>query len=455
VRFALISLIAIVLLALALAGGLIAGCERTTSQSSFREALRHQYIKHFDIENIKRRADNREPFIVQLGDNDVAVQVKPNAVWSDGCSETDRNAPSSQRPCDPRVRTYSGRTLIEGVRTQVRLTIGKDGISGYVRDGRDWWFIEPLRKFQPSAQPGEHLIYNAADVIRRTSLRHDTRRPSARVPSDDRVITQDQGASAVFRMRPLDDFEDPADDPSVPDDPASPPPLDIIELHLLADSEFVAAATGLGRGTLDEQVALVNNVDGIYRKSVGITFRIVSSTSDSIASPCLTGTTSSSLFDQILPCFSTFNPAVTLAPNQIVHLMSGKVLEAGFLGFGRIRGVANRPGQDGLSTHRLGVVAGSSFGVPDLAFEDLMVVAHEIGHNLDGCHAEADRWCAAHFWGICFSGRNTIMWPIVSGDNQRFFSSGGRDFTDNNHSRIRFNLSSRPFGTMVRVCPED
>jgi hypothetical protein len=439
----------IVLSAVILVACVLVGCVRTKSASSFEEALRHQYVAKLDVAKIKEQADNRQPFTLRLGENDVTVQVKPNPVWSADCIEAQGDGSSGQLPCDPGVQTYSGRSLMEGMRTQVRLTIGQDIVSGRVWDGRDWWFIEPLSKFRPEAQPGEHLIYNARDVTRQIPLGDDALPPPEVVQTElllPPLPPPDGGGG-------YDPDDDPGDVP--PDTPGMPsgPTFSTIGLHLLADAEYAGAATAFGRGTIAEQMALVNNLDGIYRRTLNVTFQVLSSTSDSSASPCLTATTSDLLVDQVMPCFRGLNPGVSLAPNHIVHLTSGKELEPGFLVFGRVRGIAFQPGNAGLSTHRLATVVGGTSDLPDLAFEDLLVVAHEVGHNLDGCHDEADGWCDADFFWICFGPHNTILWPVISGATEARFSTGARTSTHNNRQRILANITNRPAGTIGRTCP--
>ena len=256
--------------------------------------------------------------------------------------------------------------------------------------------------------------------------------------------------------RPREDPDygyDPVDDPDAPSTGSQPPNMITMQLHLLADREFDGAATSFGRGTLNEHVALVNALDGIYRRTVNVTFQLASSSTDSGSIPCFTATTSSALLDQVKTCFKQLNRSVALGPSDLVHLTSGKTLESRFLGFGHVLGIAFEPGQFGLSTSRLATVIGGVGDLPNLSFEDLLVSAHEIGHNLDGCHKEADSWCDGYFLFFCIGPRNTIMAPIISGATSGFFSAAGFDGAHNNVDRIKFNTTHRIGDTVARTCP--
>ena len=71
----------------------------------------------------------------------------------------------------------------------------------------------------------------------------------------------------------------------------------------------------------------------------------------------------------------------------------------------------------------------------------MMLAAHEIGHNFDGLHQEADIWCVFSFiW--CWDFVRTIMWPEFFDDNQDFFSDGTRVSTHDNRKRIATNKST-------------
>lgn len=218
-------------------------------------------------------------------------------------------------------------------------------------DGQSWWFIEPLRRIQSTAEPEEHLVYNAADVNRPINLGHDTQvfRPPARP-----VSSNPQPALPIHH--PYDGGYDPDDDPCKP---KCSPPADggptfrQIGLFFLVDNEYAA----LIPNPLADEVSLVNDLNGIYRGTALITFNILSSTIDSPINPCLTARTSSPLLDQVLPCFAQLT-GIDPGPNALIHLLSGKGLERDVIG------LSWQPGTTAL-TATLDTVYGGWF-VPDL-----------------------------------------------------------------------------------------
>jgi hypothetical protein len=71
----------------------------------------------------------------------------------------------------------------------------------------------------------------------------------------------------------------------------------------------------------------------------------------------------------------------------------------------------------------------------------MMVAAHELGHNFNGAHEEADEWCVAHFiW--CWDYVRTLMWPTYYDDNVSRFSDGSRNAAHNNVERVSTNMTS-------------
>ena len=420
--------------------------------------MKNYQIVNIDAVQIKYAADSYQPFTLRLGNEMLSIQVKPNPVWSATCQQVRPEGTPKQTPCGTDVQTYSGRVLLDGVVTKVRLVIGKDSIRGFIYDGKKWLFIEPLQEFRPNAQPTQYLVYYARDLKARIDLRNDT-------VAAPRSQAQRQSQPTSLPLQPKLPYEyEPDDDPCyVPGNPkchqssSSPPPppptYTQINVHLVADQEFVASAGGAGSTVFAQHALLVSSLNTIFH-SVNVNFNLASSSVDSSTSPCFTAATAPSLVLQVAPCFAAINPSIALTPPDVVHLTSGKVLP-NFLGAG-IYGMAQQPGTFGFSTWRLNVVGGSSVGsFPDFSFLNLAIAAHEIGHNFDGCHAEADHSCTYFdLFGWCAGGgSNTIMYPTASGDTELYFSFGTVDSNHNNAARISFNESMRPGGMITRVCP--
>lgn len=71
----------------------------------------------------------------------------------------------------------------------------------------------------------------------------------------------------------------------------------------------------------------------------------------------------------------------------------------------------------------------------------MLIAAHEIGHNFDSDHDEADRWCVAHFIG-CVDYVRTLDWRTIYADSVDRFSDGSRTAGHNNQQRISTNMAT-------------
>jgi Metallo-peptidase family M12 len=110
---------------------------------------------------------------------------------------------------------------------------------------------------------------------------------------------------------------------------------------------------------------------------------------------------------------------------EVAHLTSGKNLD------GNTLGIAWQPGAWSLSQQALFWIGGGGLfgGGPNLSFQNMMVAAHELGHNFTGDHGAAEEICVAHFI-FCWDYERTIMWPTYYSDNRD-------EFSDANDTRIK------------------
>lgn len=123
--------------------------------------------------------------------------------------------------------------------------------------------------------------------------------------------------------------------------------------------------------------------------------------------------------------------------SEVAHLTSGKYLD------GKTLGIAWEPGVYGLSQHSLfWIGGGGGGGAPNLSFKNMMIMAHELGHNFYALHEDADKWCVAHFlW--CWDYERSLMWPTFYSDNNDWISDGSRNKNHNNRNRIKHNIANQ------------
>jgi hypothetical protein len=351
---------------------------------------------------------NGDAFRLDLGNRSITVRVRPQSVGLSIDEVTlDDEAREPVRSPAQELATYAGAIdEIEG--SEVRLTVTPDQISGYFLLPDEWWFIEPARKFEPRAAPAEHVLYRTRDTRFRMEFGNDA------LPVKER---QKGGTDPPHRVNPT------------------------IGLAVLADREYEGQSNVTGLSWSRQQAGVVNQLNGLYGR-IGVDFQVRMFILDR-RTTSMTATLAEDLLDQME------NPIrlvigdlrqVTVRQSsavEIAHLTTGKNLD------GNTLGIAWRPGVYGLSQQQLFWIGGGGGfgGGPNLAFQNMMIAAHEIGHNFNGLHDQADEWCHAHFiW--CWDYRRSLMWATFYDDNQPRFSDGSRNVSRNNRRRVLDDMAS-------------
>lgn len=371
-----------------------------------------------------------EPFELPLGERPVEVRVEPSPPTDDDGSGDDRSGADgsgddgaddvvaevdeedgepvvTRRPAE-RVVTYKGGLVDLPEESEARLTITDDVLTGYVATPEAFWYVEPLGRFYADAAPDEHVVYRRADMDFALDLGEDTRTAGTTKPDDD---------------------VDNSVNPTVP-------------IVMVADPEYDLEADLTGLSWYEQQASLVNQVNGIYDSELGVEFRVRWYILD-LRSGSLTSTDSDQLLDQMEDPVQVVVGDIRQASVrqredvEVAHLTTGKNLDGDTLG------VAWHPGAHGLSQQTLAVITGGGGfgGGPDLGYQNMMVAAHELGHNFHGDHDEAAKWCVSHFlW--CWDYRRSIMWATFYDDNDDVFSDGGHQSGKDNESEISNNMNN-------------
>ena len=359
--------------------------------------MRRHAVVRLSPGRLRALARSGEPFELPLGRSEsVTVVVRPAGITADAAELIVARAGEEpgRRPVaeDP---TFAG-SVVGREGSVVRLTITDAWLQGYVRTASDWWFVEPLRKFRLDAEFDEYVVYRTRDLRFKLEFGDDFK---------PRKVEQG-GAGGVeppHRVNP------------------------IVPICMVHDEDYSSQAAG---NPYDHQRALINDVNGIYA-AIGCEFRI---TVFIWTVNWLTSTKADRMLDQVEDVVRSVWTDLRQVANrrshntEVAHATTGKNLD------GNTLGIAWQPGVYGISQQQPG-------GQGSLAFQNLMIAAHELGHNFDGSHDEGDEWCVAHFiW--CWDFVRTIMWPTIYGDSVPRFSAGDRDPSHNNEQRISTNMAS-------------
>jgi len=104
--------------------------------------------------------------------NQFSISLDKNRSWDLVLEPNDLRAPSYQavrvtdggvKAWDYEVTTYKGYSN-RNTENQVRLTIEDEHISGYIQDGDDMFFVEPIKDVLKNNTSKDFVLYRATDV---------------------------------------------------------------------------------------------------------------------------------------------------------------------------------------------------------------------------------------------------------------------------------------------------
>jgi hypothetical protein len=347
---------------------------------SYHPDIVKSQVVSLDARAIESNANSGKPFDLDLGGTKLTVMLWPAPVWpAEGATliEVGKDGSLTTSVIKGNI-TWAGDVVGEDAEeSEVRFTISDGVLDGYVMSKTGWWFVEPLRRFDPKAGPDQYLVYATHDL-------------DFAIDYGDDGVKTDQ----VTGWRP-------------PNDGTS---HRVIPLAMFADAEYM---NGSAAGAVVRQTALINDVNGIYGPQIGRTFSIpifVSDFNNMLASP-----NAFQLLRQLKCMFDFLVTGQQCPPNAsgllginasgvfVAHLTTGK----GVTGSIDAVGVADQQGRFGLSRQT------------GLRAENMMVTAHELGHNFNGHHCAADNICTSD--GVCGF---TIMFLLNLPGNRPRFSDG-------------------------------
>ncbi|MBI4602954.1 MAG: hypothetical protein HY721_13435 [Planctomycetes bacterium] len=351
-------------------------------------------VEGFDARAVEAAARSGAPVELRFFGASHRMQLEPSAVRSDRLQARAGSLGAERSVYLPEPRTFKGR--LEGdPDSMVRLSAGSRGLRGYIRSSSGWTFIEPFAAPPGTAGAGledldalggaggasPHKVYTEGDLDP-GFLGHcgEPVRLDPAVPGP--AHEAEPGAAAEVRA---------------PRQGAEGAELLVLELAVDADFELYQL---YGDGAAAEIESVINMVDGIYERDLGISIQIVSINVWDAEPDPYDSMDSGSLLSELRTHWNAQNGAVS---RDAAHLFTGKELDGSTVGIAYVSVVCSTSVAYALSQ--------------DLGSEALMplLVAHEIGHNLGANHDPSG------------STPRYIMYPSLGFTNLDQFSEASAD----------------------------
>jgi Metallo-peptidase family M12/Reprolysin family propeptide len=255
----------------------------------------------------------------------------------------------------PAPNTYKGR--VSGMpESTARFTLSENRLEGMIITGSESYFIEPERKYSSMARDSDYLLYRASDV------RPDIRKTcGATLDEEIKLETSRLASSSSSGLSP-EVFS----------------PFKVVEIATEADFEYVSALGG-SSATNSDILSVMNAVQGIYERDIGLTFSVVFQHTWATANDPYN--TSGDIVGALNEFTNYWNANFASQPRDVTHLWTGRDM-GGPAGVGFV-GVVCRDAAHSYGLSDLEQTAPFRIGIP----------AHEIGHNLNASHCDGQPGC--------------------------------------------------------------
>jgi hypothetical protein len=333
-----------------------------SGQTRYQQDLEQVFSRHEGLKLDPAAAANRVRESGRLSlvtaQHNFEIQLRPNDLRAPNYRAEEVSADGVTRAVAmPAITTYKG--SVEGVAgTDARFTLDGDHVEGMIITPTESYFVEAANKYSLAAEANDYLLYKATDV-----------RPD---------ITRSCGTLDEEISRSAKELVPNVASATVAPDAFSP--MKVVEIATESDGEYTTALGGSVNANNDI-LSVMNGVQAIYQRDIGITFSVVFQ--HTFTDPATDPYAASGDAAAILNEFTTvWNRDFTGTPRDIAHLWTGRPL-------GGPAGVA-----------WTGVVCLSptfSYGLSDretIAPFRFGITAHEIGHNFNATHCDGQPGCS-------------------------------------------------------------
>ncbi len=287
-------------------------------------------------------------FEIQLRPNDLRA---PNYRAEEVVEGVTRAVPMSG------INTYRG--SVEGVaNSDARFTVDADHIEGMILMPQDSYFLEAASKYSSAAGANEYLLYKASDV--RPDLARVCGTLEEEISRSAKELAPKIGASTSVA-------------------PEAFSPFKVVEIATEADGEYTSAL-GSSAAANNDILGIMNQVQAIYQRDIGLTFSVVfqHTWTDANSDPYSVNGDAVGMLNEFT---NYWNRNFPNNPRDVAHLWTGR----------------NLGGPAGIAWTGVVCLDGAhSYGLSDreaIAPFRAGIPAHEIGHNFSASHCDGQAGC--------------------------------------------------------------
>ncbi|MFN8006432.1 MAG: M12 family metallo-peptidase [Terriglobia bacterium] len=337
------------LLFLALTPTALASQKSGTHPRSLNESLTNYQFQSMDVNHLRQQANSREPIRLQLQDRSFEISLELRDLRGPKYIAVESLANGAARVVDPGpVQTFRG-NLGPNTEGQARINFSAETMDALILTPDEWYFIEPLNRYLPQAQPSDVVVYKRSD-IRADAL------------GDCGLVAAEKLVAGIANLPPISSIVI----------NGVPTTLEV-QLATEADFEYVTALSGSSNANT-EIMNIMNQVEGVYQTELGLTFQIVfQHTWDTNTDP-YSSTDPSTMLGEFT---NYWNANFNSVNYDMAHMWTGKDMDGSVVGIAWMGVTCFKSNAYGVSQRLTGTPA------------KYILTAHEMGHNFGAGHVSA------------------------------------------------------------------
>jgi len=320
--------------------------QRAGQQPAIDRLLRHYERVLIDPESVTRQVRERGEFLLNTRDRTFEVLLEPYDMRAAWYWAEETGVGGERRILEPGpVRTYRG--TVPGLQNaEARFNLAGQSLEGVILTPEEWYFVEPMRNYSASADPGEMVVYRRSDILEEeigicgTSLAH--RIGDAHTMVEPQVLAATSGISTA-------------------------------DIATEADYEFVTASGGAAEANATI-LDILNQVDGIYQTQLSISLRVMYQHAWSTPDDPYTATAPSAMLSEFRDHWNANFYAVAY---DLAHMWTGRDMDGSTIGIAYMSVVCQARSYSYGVSQRFTSAPGK-----------YILSAHEIGHNFGASHPD-------------------------------------------------------------------